>query len=192
MKRLFALAVLAVLATAVGSQEPPPNLYVTVNGAETPNAFPVEAVAVNFFSALAEMEQNEAGSARKYLLGGITGLSQAGADALVAMAISEEAELPDPLARAQEVCADLQQANTRAEIKAVIESSEAEDVSAANLQGAKMLNVLSPLDRTKVINYFDQEIRPNMAKTSLDYDVLLGSVGDAQFKQMACDAAHPQ
>ncbi len=191
MKRLLFLAPLLLFGAVAGAQgnQTPDDLYVTINGADNPEAFPIEGVAANFFGGLADMEREHPGGGKRHLENTV-GLSPEGAQKLVDVATEEQTQRPAPRARAKELCNDLRKAQTREEFIAALRSSDAQDLAQGSLQGAKMLSSLEPKDRAKVMNFLDKEVRPSMTRSSLNHERMLTRWPPEQFREHVCDVAH--
>lgn len=193
MKRLRFLTPLLLLGALAEAQEnqTADDLYGTsVNGVDNPEAFPLEEVAASHFGGLADMESDHPGSGKRHLENTVVGLSPEGAQTLVEVAIQQQAQQPAPRARAKEICNDLRKAKTREEFVAVLRASEAQDLAQGRLNGAKMLSSVEPKDRAIVVKFLDEEVRPSMTQSSLDYERLLARSPPEQFREHVCDAAH--
>lgn len=186
----FEYLLISILAISFGidqanAQE---SAMTTIRGADRPNQFPLDELAIGALSVALSKEREAAGTGTAALRENF-GISSAGASNIIAVLDSQSALDPDPMARVIEYCAALSNVSSRADTLKVMHEFYAEDMAKERAKGAELLASLNSEDRKKLTQVLEEELRPSATKSELNFETLLEQTSPEDYRKSVCDAA---
>jgi hypothetical protein len=184
----FSLSSVLALSCAVAQANPQIGSPTSISGADRPDQFPIDELAIAMLSSASIKERETPGAGIAYLREAF-GISSIGAERILAVLDSQSARAPDPKARVKEYCTALKSVSSRADTLRIMRAFYAEDMDTERAKGAELLASLDLVDREKLIKVLQEEVRPSTTKSELNFELLLEQTPPEEYKKSVCEVA---